>query len=137
MNISPQAQGGDAQSSPVSKVRALIVDDHADAAKMLQMMLGTFGCETAVATNGIEALRMANETKPRLILLDIRMPKLDGYDTCGVIRAQPWGKDVGIIAITGEAQSIQQSAETKGFDSYLLKPIELADLEKAIRPYLA
>lgn len=134
--MSTPQQTQDAETGNPTKVRALIVDDHADSAEMLKLMLNAFGCETAVAANGIEALRIANESKPRLILLDIRMPKLDGYDTCGVIRAQPWGKDVGIIAITGEDQSIQQSSETKGFDSYLIKPVEFTQLEKAIRPYL-
>lgn len=134
METSDQTQAEGAETT--TKLQALIVDDHADSAEMLKVLLGTFGCETVVATNGIEALRLANELKPRLILLDIRMPKLDGYDTCGVIRAQPWGKDVGIIAITGEDPAIHEASEVKGFDSYLLKPIEMAALEKAIRPYL-
>jgi len=89
------------------------------------------GYETEVAADGVAALKKANELQPDLILLDIQMPKLDGYDACRVIRAQPWAKDVRLLAVTGQEKTMvrHQSAEA-GFDGYLLKPVEFDALKK-------
>ncbi len=111
--------------------RALVVDDHEDSAKGLELMLRSLGYETEVAGDGIGALRRAVAFKPDLLLLDISMPKLDGYDTCGVIRAQPWAKGVRLVAVTGhDHEGLGKRAERAGFDAWLLKPVDFADLRR-------
>jgi CheY-like chemotaxis protein len=98
------------------------------------MMLKMLGYDAQTADNGMDALRKVSDFRPDLILLDISMPKLDGYDTCQVIRDQPWGKDVRLIAVTGkEPDEVQQRSEQVGFDAYLIKPVEL-DALRAIVP---
>lgn len=95
------------------------------------MMLRSLGYETEVALDGIEALRRAAIVKPDLFLLDISMPKLDGYDTCGVIRAQPWAGRVRLVAVTGhDPQELRERSEKAGFDAWLLKPVDFAELQR-------
>lgn len=119
-------------SQPSSPPRALVVDDNEDAARALEMMLKTMGFETEVASDGIDALRQAASFKPDLLLLDISMPKLDGYDTCGVIRAQPWAGRVRLVAVTGhDRKDLAERSEKAGFDAWLLKPVDFAALRKA------
>lgn len=99
----------------------------------LGRMFKLLGYEPQIADNGIDALKKAFELKPQFILLDIRMPKLDGYDTCRVIRSQHWGKDVRIVAVTGQVpQELSQRSEKAGFDAYLIKPVEFEALKKTI-----
>ncbi len=115
--------------------KALVVDDNEDAARGLELMLQSFGYDTEIAGDGIEGLRKATTFRPDLLLLDISMPKLDGYDTCGVIRAQPWAAKVRLVAITGwDPCDLQNRAEAAGFDAWLLKPVDFAELEKIARP---
>lgn len=111
--------------------RALVVDDHEDSAKSLELMLQSLGFETEIAGDGIDALRRAAAYQPDLLLLDISMPKLDGYDTCRVIRAQPWAQDVRLVAVTGhDPEGLRELAEKAGFDAWLLKPVDFADLRR-------
>jgi CheY-like chemotaxis protein len=118
-----------------TRPKALVVDDHEDAARSLEMMLQSFGYDTEVAFDGIDGLRKATTFQPDLMLLDISMPKLDGYDTCGVIRAQPWAAKVRLVAVTGwDPQQLKERSEAAGFDAYLLKPVEFSALEKVARP---
>jgi CheY-like chemotaxis protein len=122
-------------SHPPLRKKALVVDDNEDAARGLELMLQSFGYETDIAFDGIEGLRKATSFQPDLLLLDISMPKLDGYDTCGVIRAQPWGAKTRLVAITGwDPRELQDRAEAAGFDAWLLKPVDFAELEKICRP---
>lgn len=115
-------------ASPTTR-RALVVDDHQDSAMALAMMLRSLGFETEVATDGIDALRCATTFQPDLLLLDISMPKLDGIDTSGVIRAQPWARDVRLVAVTGhDPDGFRERSGTAEFDAWLLKPVDLIDL---------
>lgn len=118
-----------------ARPKALVVDDHEDAARSLELMLQSFGYDTEVATDGIDGLRKAAALQPQLMLVDISMPKLDGYDTCGVIRAQPWAARTRLVAVTGwDREALKSRSEAAGFDAYLLKPVDLAELEKVARP---
>jgi len=119
------------EAVPPKTRKALVVDDHEDSARGLEMMLKSLGFETDVATDGIDALRRASVFQPDLFLLDINMPKLDGYDTCAVIRAQPWAEKVRLVAVTGaDRDELRQRSEKAGFDAYLLKPVDFADLRR-------
>jgi CheY-like chemotaxis protein len=107
-----------------------VVDDNADAAATLATMLELMGHEVRTAHDGLEGVEAAAEFRPDMILLDIGMPKLNGYDACRRIREQPWGKDVRIAALTGWGQDEDKvrSAEA-GFDHHLVKPVDPTALE--------
>lgn len=113
--------------------RVLVVDDHLDSARSLEMMFEALGFEAQCATDGMDALRKASAFRPDLVVLDISMPKLDGYDTCSVLRAQPWAKDLRLIAITGwKSDQLKERSEAVGFDAYLLKPVDFEALHKLV-----
>ncbi|MEP6591453.1 MAG: PAS domain S-box protein [Gemmatimonadota bacterium] len=105
--------------------RVLVVDDNRDSADSLAMLLDLEGHETQIAYDGHDALARAEAFRPDLILLDIGLPDLDGYEVCRAIRAQSWGKQMVVIAQTGwgQAEDRRRSRE-EGFDSHLVKPID-------------
>ncbi len=125
--------GGDAASRPAGRHRVLVVDDHADAAGSLGMMLQLMGHEVRTARDGLEGAETAAAWHPDAILLDIGMPRLNGYDACRRIREQPGGKDAFIVALTGWGQEEdKRRSQQAGFDGHLVKPVEPAALEKLL-----
>jgi len=113
--------------------RILVVDDNRDAALSLAMMLKIMGHETETAHDGIEALEAAPSFHPDLILLDIGMPRLNGYDTARRIRQVEWGKNLMLVALTGWGQDQdRRMSQEAGFDFHLVKPVELSELEKIL-----
>lgn len=126
--------GGEIETvSHIARRRILVVDDNEDAAASLAMMLNIMGNETQIAHDGLKALDVAAAFKPDMVLLDIGMPKLNGYDTARRIREQPWGRKVVLIALTGwgQAEDKQRSQEA-GFNFHMVKPLELEALEKVL-----
>ena len=109
--------------------RILIVDDNDDAATSLSVMLTILGYETRTAADGVSGWEAAQEFRPQTILLDIGIPKMNGYDVARHIREQPWGEKIVLIAVTGwgQAEDIQRTLEA-GFDHHLVKPVDPADL---------
>jgi CheY-like chemotaxis protein len=93
------------------------------------MLMSIGGSETHVAHDGASAIEAAQRHRPDVILLDIGLPRVNGYDVCRHVRAQPWGRDVIIIALTGwgQDQDRRQSADA-GFDGHLVKPVQYEDL---------
>jgi PAS domain S-box-containing protein len=113
--------------------RVLVVDDNRDAAASLAMMLSLVGHDTRTAHDGLEALELAEAFRPDVILLDIGLPKLNGYDTCRRIREQPWGTEMFIVAVTGWGQEdARRRSQEAGFDHHLVKPVDFAALEKLL-----
>jgi CheY-like chemotaxis protein len=113
--------------------RVLIVDDNEDAATSLAMLLKVMNCDARVAHGGFEALEIAPEFRPELVLLDLGMPKLNGYDTCRRMRAEPWGRTSKIVALTGWTKAESDlRAEEAGFDEHLVKPADRATLRKLL-----
>jgi len=105
--------------------RILVVDDNVDSATSLATFLQLMGNETHTAFDGLEALQMANAVQPDVVLLDIGMPKLNGYETARRIRAQPWAEQVVLVAVTGYGQEEdRQKARDAGFDHHMVKPID-------------
>ena len=115
------------------KHRILIVDDNHDSAISLGMMLKLMGNETRTAHDGLAAIEAASEFRPNIILLDIGLPKLNGYEACRRIRDQPWSDGVMIVALTGWGQDEdrRRSAEA-GFDHHLVKPVEISSLHEVL-----
>ncbi len=115
---------------PLTADRILIADDNRDSADSLSEVLKVLGNQTFVAYDGEQAIAMAEAQRPDVILLDIGMPKLNGYDTCRQIRAFPWADNTLIVALTGWGQFKDRSKSAEaGFDNHLVKPINLAVLK--------
>ncbi|HEY9385200.1 MAG TPA: PAS domain S-box protein [Gemmatimonadales bacterium] len=110
-------------------LRILVVDDNRDAADSLALLLGIPGNQVHVAYDGPRAIEMAEEVLPDVILLDIGLPRLNGYATAERIREQPWGKPIVLIALTGWGQQeARQRSQESGFDAHLVKPVDPAAL---------
>jgi PAS domain S-box-containing protein len=113
--------------------RVLVTDDNVDAATSLAMMLELMGNEIRVAHNGLEAIAAAEDFRPDVILLDIGMPRLNGYDACRRIREQPWGRGAFIVALTGWGQEEdKRRSREAGFDHHLVKPVDPALLGRLL-----
>jgi signal transduction histidine kinase len=105
--------------------RILLADDNRDALDSLATLLQCDGHEVHTAGDGAEALEVAAQCKPDVVLLDIGMPKLDGYEVARRIRAEPWGKAAVLIALTGWGQDEDRRRSREvGFDSHLVKPLD-------------
>ena len=118
---------------PQSRLRILVVDDNQDAAISLALLLRIMGNETETAFDGLEALEVAAVFRPDVALLDIGMPKVNGYEVCRRIRQQAWGEGMVVFALTGWGQEEDQRRSlAAGFDAHLVKPVLPADLEKLL-----
>jgi CheY-like chemotaxis protein len=111
--------------------RIAVVDDNENAAQMLSMLLKALGHEVRTAFDGLGALKLAEEFRPDVVLLDIGMPKLDGYETARRIRQQPWGQKMVLAALTGWGQDEdKRRTRAAGFDHHLVKPVEPSLLQR-------
>jgi CheY-like chemotaxis protein/two-component sensor histidine kinase len=116
-----------------AKRRVLVVDDNRDSAASLAMMLSLVGHDTRTAHDGLAAVELAEAFRPDVVLLDIGLPNLNGYETCRRIRQQAWGKGIFIVAVTGWGQEDdRRRAQEAGFDKHLVKPVDFAILEKLL-----
>jgi signal transduction histidine kinase/CheY-like chemotaxis protein len=121
------------QSRSGPKHRILVVDDNRDAADSLALMLRTAGHETGTAYDGLEAVQAAAAFRPDVVLLDIGLPKMNGFEAARHIRGQPWGKGVALLALTGWGQEDdRRRALEAGFDHHLTKPVDPLALEKLL-----
>jgi DNA-binding response OmpR family regulator len=113
--------------------RILVVDDNHDSALSLAMMLSIMGHETRTAHDGESAVETAETFLPEVILLDIGLPKLNGYEVAQRIREQAWGASMFLIAVTGWGQDEdrQRSSEV-GLNVHMVKPVEPAALERIL-----
>jgi signal transduction histidine kinase len=115
---------GDQESELPSRRRVLVVDDNRDAAEMLAAMLGVWGQETRVAYDGMDALAIAGAFQPDIVLLDIGLPNVDGYEIGRRMRTEPWGQRALLVAVTGWGQeSDLERSRRAGFDRHLVKPV--------------
>jgi CheY-like chemotaxis protein len=115
--------------SPGSSRRILVVDDSADNLESMVLLLGLMGHKVWSARDGAEAFALAEVHRPELILLDLGMPRMDGYEACRRIREQPWSREMRIVAVTGWGQkSDRRRTEEAGFDFHLVKPVDAAAL---------
>lgn len=113
--------------------RVLVVDDNRDSATSMAMMLSLIGNEVRTAHDGVEAIDVAEAFRPQVILMDVGMPKLNGYEATRRIRGRPWGRPVSIVALTGWGQEgDRERSREAGCDGHLVKPVNLPDLEKLL-----
>jgi PAS domain S-box-containing protein len=121
-------------SEPAPRRRVLVVDDNKDAANALRLLLEGEGHEVRTAGDGMAGLAIAREYGPEVVLLDISLPRLDGYETARRMREDARLRDVTLIAITGYGQSHDRArAAAAGFDHHLTKPVEYASLQRLFR----
>ena len=115
------------------RVRILIVDDNVDAAESLGMVLQAIGHDVRVVYDGETALRAALADPPQVVLLDIGLPRLDGYEVAKRLRQQVGLSHVVIVAVTGYGQaSDRERSRGAGFDHHLLKPVDLASVQSIL-----
>jgi CheY-like chemotaxis protein len=104
--------------------RILVADDFPQSADTLARLLRHDGSEVRVAQDGLEAFETAADFRPDVVVLDIAMPKLNGYEAARKIRSQPWGKQMVLIALTGWGQQQdRRRTQEAGFDAHLTKPV--------------
>jgi two-component system, OmpR family, alkaline phosphatase synthesis response regulator PhoP len=117
--------------------RILITEDNPQGAELLEAFLAETTYETKVAANGEEALRTVTSWKPDVVLLDIMMPRLSGFEVCRAIRSNPATRDIGIIMVTALDQHADiDRAVDVGTDDFLTKPIHKAELLLRVRALL-
>lgn len=127
------ATSAPAAALPARKRRVLVVDDLADNVESLAILLKLSGHEVDRAYGGEQALEIAEARRPDIVLLDIGMPKLNGYQVCERLRSHPWGQRMIVIALTGWGQeSDRRRGEEAGFDAHLVKPLDAKLLAKLI-----
>src|SRR5205085_2444598 len=103
------------------------------AASTLELLLKSLGHETCIAHDGVQALHMAADFRPDVVLLDIGMPGLDGYEVARRLRALRKERPFRVVAVTGWGQETERAKSAEaGFDLHLVKPLAAPDLEKAL-----
>jgi CheY-like chemotaxis protein/two-component sensor histidine kinase len=113
--------------------RVLVVDDNVDSAESLAMLLRLGGHEIETAYDGLQAVESAERFKPHLILLDIGLPHLDGYDAAVRIRERTNGREVVLVAVTGWGQDEdRRRTREAGFNAHLTKPVDMAALSRLL-----
>ncbi len=114
-------------------LRILVADDNVDSAELLALLLQALGCEVTIAHDGEEAVSSARTFRPDLAVLDIGMPRLDGYGAARKIRAESAGRPITLVAMTGWGQEEDlRRAREAGFDHHLLKPVDTGKLQELL-----
>ena len=117
--------------------RVLVVDDNQDAANSLAVLLKVLGHDVMTAFDGPSALELVPLFKPRLVLLDLAMPGMDGFAVAHALRTRAGGKELVIVALTGFGQSdFLRATREAGFDTHLVKPTSAAAVSKLIAAQL-
>jgi PAS domain S-box-containing protein len=117
----------------LARRRVLIVDDNLDAAQMLHMLVEGLGGDVRTAPDGAQAVTIASDFRPEIVLMDLGMPRMNGYDAAGYIRRQSWGKDMMLVALTGWGQEKdRQRIMQAGFDRHLVKPAKPEQLRELL-----
>jgi PAS domain S-box-containing protein len=127
----PRAEPPPSAAGPAGgrRRRVLVADDNADAAESMAALLELYGHEVRTAEDGEEAVRRAEAFRPDVLLLDLGMPKMNGYDACRAVRARDWGRVITVIALTGwGAADDRRRTREAGFDHHLTKPVDPAQL---------
>lgn len=126
--VKREGDGGDdhetlpAEAPPL---RVIVVDDNVDAAKSMQIFLKMWGFDARTAHDGMSAINLVKEHRPDVVLLDIGLPKVNGYDVAAQIRALPGGDAIGLIALTGYGQDEDRRRSREvGISHHLVKPVD-------------
>jgi two-component system alkaline phosphatase synthesis response regulator PhoP len=121
----------------MSKPRILIADDNAANRELLEALLGKIDCETAIAVDGLDTIRQVESFRPDLILLDVMMPKLSGFEVCRKLKSDPTTSKIMILMVTAlsELGDIERAVDA-GTDDFLSKPVNSFEFQKRVRNML-
>jgi CheY-like chemotaxis protein len=131
--VAAKEQGDPHGEESGGALRVLVVDDNEAALEILEMLVTMLGNEVRTASDGRRAIEVAGDFRPHLVLMDLGMPGMTGYEAARLIRAQPWGTKMKLVALSGWGQP-EHKRRTKeaGFDLHLVKPPKLDDLKRLL-----
>jgi CheY-like chemotaxis protein len=136
LELKPRVEPAPQQEMPAAGGVILVVEDNRTNALILRTMLQKSGYEAAVATDGAEGVEMADRLKPRLVLLDLHMPRLDGFAAAAEIRRRAGRHAPAIIAVTANASpEVHAACLASGFGAVLSKPVFLDSLVATLRSF--
>jgi CheY-like chemotaxis protein len=120
-------------AASAASLKILVVDDNEDGAEALSRLLELCGHEVRMVHDGEAAVAAADEYRPQVMLLDIGLPLIDGYEVCRRVRKQPWGRELAVIALSGWGDpEAQRRGVAAGFDGHLVKPVDESMLLSAL-----
>ncbi len=127
----------DIDPEAISGASVLLVDDHEQNLELLQAYLEELGCATTLARDGLQAIEAIENDPPDLVLLDVMMPKLSGYQVCEKIKADPDTRDIPVIMVTalGEISDVERAVDA-GADDFLTKPVHQLELVTRVKSLL-
>lgn len=115
--------------------RVLVVDDNCDTADTQALLLRSLGHQVQQAYGGVRALELAASWRPHVVLLDLGMPGMSGYEVARQLRAGEGGDELTIVAVTGWGlRADRRRTEEYGFDKHLVKPVSMQALQQALTP---
>jgi DNA-binding response OmpR family regulator len=121
----------------MSRGKVLVVDDEEYIQHILNFSFGAEGYEVITAADGEEAVRLARSEKPDIIVLDIMMPKMDGYEACKQIKADPQTQDIPVILLTAKGREVDRKLGTEaGADDYVVKPFSPGRLIERVEGFM-
>lgn len=122
----------------MKKGRILVVDDEVNITQILQFSIGADGFEVLTAQNGEEAIEKARREQPDLIILDIMMPKIDGYEACRILKANPLTRHIPVVLLTAKGREIDKRLGYEvGATDYIVKPFSPNKLIERIHRLLS
>jgi len=137
MTDTPQAPEPALNAEKIAQSKILVVDDNAQNLELLVAYLDPLGCIVATATDGLEALDKVAQDAPDLILLDIMMPRMSGFEVCRKLKSDPQTRDIPIIMVTAlqELGDIERGVES-GTDDFISKPVNRLELTTRVKSLL-
>lgn len=132
--MSDEANSNDAAAMDMDGLKVMVIDDSRTIRKSAETMLSREGCEVITADDGFEALSLIHKHEPDLIFVDIMMPRLDGYQTCAIIKNNSAFRDTPVIMLTSKDGLFDKArGRIVGSDHYLTKPFTKDELLAAVR----
>ena len=124
------------QKGGIVALRCLVVDDNEDGATSLGAYLSMLGADVRVAFSGDEAIKIASEFRPQLVVLDINMPGLNGFETAKMLKQQSWAHAATFVAHTAASQTLRRAATTAGFHHFLVKGNAVSEFDAIVEHLL-
>ena len=125
-----------AQKGGIVALRCLVVDDNEDGATSLGAYLSMLGADVRVACSGDEGIKIASEFRPQLVVLDINMPGLNGFETAKMLKQQSWAHAATFVAHTAASQTLRRAATTAGFHHFLVKGNAVSEFDAIVEHLL-